>query len=183
MGQVSFGRRVGLVPRDDDGPPRFPQQLRDVAVDGREALSHVEQQDDDVRLVDRDPGLRLDRRPGRILCGVKVKARGIHGGELAAPPLGDAIEPVASQARLRVDDRLLPADQTVEEGRFADVRTAHDRHDWSCHASIRRVLAAAPTEPRPRSRTEASRARALPPGRRTSTTRRPPRSRRGRLHR
>ena len=61
VGEMRLPVRIGLVGRHDDSRPRFAKHLRDVAVDWRQALAHVEQQHDDVRLVDGDPGLGFDR--------------------------------------------------------------------------------------------------------------------------
>src|SRR5207248_2823858 len=47
---------------------RGAQHARDVAVDRRQALAHVDEEDDDVSLVDGDLRLGLDRRTRRILC-------------------------------------------------------------------------------------------------------------------
>jgi len=60
VGEVLFAWRVRLVGGDDHSPARASQQLGDLAVDRREPLADVEQQDDDLRLVDRDLRLSLD---------------------------------------------------------------------------------------------------------------------------
>ncbi len=120
--------------------PGAAQELRDLAVHGREALPDVEQQDDDLRLVDRDPGLRLDGRLGRIFRTVEVKPGGVDHRELAAAPVCDAIQPVARQAGLRVDDGFPPAQDAVEQGRLAHVGPADDGDDGARHGSIRPVL-------------------------------------------
>src|SRR5439155_8145730 len=64
--------------------------------------------------------------------------------ELASAPLGDAVEPVARQARFGVDDRLALSDDAVEQRRFADVRAADDGHDGPAHIRIRRESATDP---------------------------------------
>ena len=93
-------------------------------------------------LVDRDLGLGLDRRARLVLGGVQVEAGRVDDRELAPAPLGDPVEPVARQPRLRVDDRLAPAEDAVEQRRFADVGATDDGDDGSRHASIRRRWAA-----------------------------------------
>ena len=62
-----------------------------------------------MRLVDGDLGLRLDRRSRLILRVVQVQAGGVDDSELATAPVRDAVEPIAGEARLWVDDRLTPA--------------------------------------------------------------------------
>ena len=180
VGEVPLAGRVGLVARHDDVAPRFPQQLGDVAVDRREALADVEQQDDHIGLLDGDPGLGFDRGAGRVFGCVQIEACGVHHGELTASPVGDAVEPITGQPRLGVHDRLLPADQAVEERRLTDVGSADDRHDWSRHRSIRRVLAVSPTARRPRLRKGCRPGRAPSPDPRTSKAPPRPRSRQDR---
>ena len=138
MREVAVVRRVRLVERDQHAAARLAEQLRDVAVDRCEALANVEQEDDHVGLVDRDPGLGFDRRTRRVLPSVQVEARRVDDRELATPPLGNAVKAVSGEARLRVDDRLPPTDHAVEKRRFADVRSADDRDDGPGHPSIRR---------------------------------------------
>src|SRR5207302_4051097 len=92
----------------------------------------------DVGLIDRDLGLRLDRRPRRVLRGVEVQAGGVDDRKLTPAPLRDPVEAIAGQAGLRVDNRLPPTEHAVEEGRFTDVRPADDGNDGSGHGSIRR---------------------------------------------
>ncbi len=95
--KVALMRRVGLVRRHHDRPPRPAQQLRDVTIDRGQALADVEQQDDHVGLVDRDPRLRLDGGARRVLGVIEVQPGRVDDGELAAPPFGDAVEPIPRQ--------------------------------------------------------------------------------------
>ena len=61
--KVPLAGRVGFVGGDHDVPPRATQEARDLPIDRREPLPDVEQQDDHLRLVDGDLGLRFDRGP------------------------------------------------------------------------------------------------------------------------
>ena len=138
MREMLLRGRVGFVGCDDQVASRRPEHSSDIAVDGSEALPHVEQEDDHVGLVDGNLRLRLNRRSGGVFRAVQVKARGVDHRELPTAPVGDAIQPVSGEAGLGVDDRLLPADHAVEEGRLADVWTTDDRDDRPSHRSIRR---------------------------------------------
>ena len=133
VGEVALARRVRLVRGDDDLPPGAAKQLRDLAIDRGQPLADVEQQDDHLRLVDRDAGLGLDGPLGRILGTVQVEAGSVHHGEFAPAPVGDAVKPVARQAGLRIHDGLAPAEDAVEQGRLADVRPADDGNDGARH--------------------------------------------------
>ena len=132
--EVALARRVRLVRRDDHLAAGTSEQLRDFSVNWGQALPDVEQEDDGVGLVDRDLRLRLDRGLGRILVRVQIEPGRVDHGELP-PPVRDAVEPVAREARLRVDDRLAPAEDAVEQRRFADVGAADDGDDRARHAS------------------------------------------------
>ena len=90
-------------------------------------LTDVEQEHYHLGLLDRDPGLRH-----RGVLG-QAQAGGVDGGQLAAPPFGDAVKAVARQPRERVDDRLSETDQPVEERRFPDVGAADDSDDRAGH--------------------------------------------------
>src|ERR1700752_5088785 len=130
---MALAGRVSLVGDDDDAALGPPEQLGDVAIDRCQPLADVEEQHDLIGLVDRDARLCLDRCARRVVRGFEVEPRGVDHAELTAAPLGDAVEAVARQAGLRVDDRLALTDQTVEEGRLAAVRAADDRDDGPCH--------------------------------------------------
>jgi len=88
-------------------------------------------------LLDGDLGLRLDRGAGLVLRVVQVQARGVDDGELAPAPVRDAIEAIAGETRLRVDDRLTPAENPVEKRRLPNIWASDDRDDWASHPSIR----------------------------------------------
>src|SRR5581483_387373 len=136
MREVAFRVRVGLVRGDDDYASGPAQQARDVAVDRRETLADVEHEQDELRLVDRYARLRLDRRARLVLRRVEVQPGGVDHRELAAAPLGDAVQAVAGQPGGGVDDRLAIAEQAVEERRLADVGAANDGDDRPGHSRI-----------------------------------------------
>src|SRR5689334_3994262 len=149
MGEMALAWRVGLVGDHDDAPPGPAQHLGDVAVDRGQALADVEQQHDHVGLVDRDARLRLDGRARRVVGGFEVEPRRVDHAELAAAPLRDAVQAVAGETGLRVDDRLALTDQAVEEGRLSDIRATDDRDNGPCHAHRIAEAVALRTKPKP----------------------------------
>ncbi len=134
---MAFRVRVGLVGGHDNTLPRAPEQLGDLAVDRRQALPDVEQEDDDLGLVDRNFGLGLDGRLRLVFGAVKVESRGVDHGELAAAPVGDPVQAVAGQPGLGIDDGLAPAQDAVEQRGLADIGAADDGDDGARHRSIR----------------------------------------------
>src|SRR5690606_24487248 len=73
----------------------------------------------DVR---RDPG--FERR---------IETAGVDDQEVAPLPLRHAVETVARDPRLILDDRLPRSHESIEERGLADVRPSHDRHELAGH--------------------------------------------------
>ena len=70
LGRLELALRVvALVDGDEDRRLRPPQQLGRLLVGGRQARDRLDDEDDDVRLGDRDPGLVLDARLDRVAAG------------------------------------------------------------------------------------------------------------------
>ena len=96
-------------------------QLVEVGDAGR----NLHQKEDHVGLVDGQQYLTADFVFENILRIDGVPAR-VDDGKLLAVPVGLAVMAVAGGSGRRVDDGLPFAHEAVEEGAFADVRTAHD---------------------------------------------------------
>ena len=90
----------------------------------------VDDPDDDVRLAHGLLGLQADVGQQIAFARVEPDAAGIDDGELAFAPLGGAVQAVARRAGLFVHDGAVLADQTIEEGRLADVGSADQCDDW-----------------------------------------------------
>ena len=68
-------------------------------------VDRVDDEDDDVRLGDRQPGLLLDARLDRIVR-VELEPAGVDDHEPPAVPLGVAVQPVAGRPGAVLDDRV-----------------------------------------------------------------------------
>ena len=98
---------------------------------------HDEQHD--VAQVDRDLGLRRDRRVDA--AGVGLPAAGVDHGEAAVHPLGLVGDAVARDAGGVFDDGLAAAEDPVHERGLADVRASDDRDDRQGGKELDAVLA------------------------------------------
>ena len=121
-------RRVGLVRRVDHGLVRLAEQLHREAIGARERHGRVADEHDDVRFLDRRFDVARDARLHRIFV-VGVVATRVDQRVVAAERGGVDVVAVTRDARLVVDDREPAARETVEERRFADVRTSDDRNE------------------------------------------------------
>ena len=120
-------------------------------VGGRGPGHRVDEEQDDVRLGDREMGLLLDARLDRIV-GVELEPAGVDDDEPPAVPLGVAVQAVAGGPGAVLDDRRALAEEPVEQGALADIRSADDRDDRDPASSARHGQAApaAPTWSGPR---------------------------------
>lgn len=89
-----------------------------------DARRHLDQKEDDIRLVDGQQHLAADFVLKDILRVDRIAAR-VDDRELLAVPVGAAVVAVARGTGRGVDDGLALADEPVEEGAFADVGTAY----------------------------------------------------------
>ena len=115
---------VHLVGHEDDRLARPAQQPDDGLVGVGGADHRVDDEDDDVREIDRDLGLFRDAQvdAGRAdLPPTRVDQR-----EPAAGPLRVVGHAVAGDSGRVLDDRLAAAEDPVDQRGLADVRAAHD---------------------------------------------------------
>ena len=110
------------------GEPCGAQRLGRLLVGRRQARGCIDDEEDDVRLLDREARLLLDLLLDRV-ARVDLHAAGVDDDEAAIVPLGDRVEPVAGRACPILDDGLAPPDDAVEEGRLADVGPTDDGDD------------------------------------------------------
>ena len=108
------------------------QHLGEALVERRDAGAGIDHEQDDVGVADRDLGLLAHPVFEAAIADILV-AGGVEHAEfqIAEPPL--ALAAVAGDAGLVVDQRELPADQPVEQRRFADIGPA-DNSDGDAHA-------------------------------------------------
>ena len=100
-------------------------EIGEGAIGRRQSGAGIDHEQQRVRELDRGLGLLLHARGQRAL-GALVEARSVDDREfeIAEPRL--AFAPVARDAGHVIDQRELPPDQPVEQGRFADIRPADD---------------------------------------------------------
>ena len=117
---------VGLVDdQDDRASSHRSQELVRLLSPGRQAGRRVDQEEDDVRLADGQPGLLLDLLLDGV-PGATLEAAGVDDHEASVVPLGGGVEAVARRPRPILDDGRALADDAVEERALADVRAADD---------------------------------------------------------
>src|SRR5207253_2721838 len=79
------------------------------------------------------------------LARAVVETAGVDEGELAAAPLDCGVDAIPGSPRLILDDGDAVADEAIEQGRLADVRTAHHGDEATAHPhTLRRTVAATP---------------------------------------
>jgi hypothetical protein len=129
---------ICLVCHQDSGLVSAAQEIRHFLIPRIQAAAGIDHEDDDVSLADGHMGLvagghgDLGSRLGFHLT-VVLQPSGVDKGELDAAPIGRAVDPVASGARLVLHDGPALADQAIEQRRFANVRPAYNSHNRFCH--------------------------------------------------
>ena len=93
-----------------------------------DAFPAVDDQDDHVGLGHGDLGLAAALR-GDVFGGIRIDAARVDDGEDAVAPAALAVEAIAGDAGLVLDDRDPAPDQAVEQGRFAHVGSTHQGDD------------------------------------------------------
>ena len=119
-------RVVELVREHEHGPPRHAQDLRELLVSGRHTRFRIDDEEHEVRLLDRLTRLRRDLRAERPGVGAIDAAR-VDEAERRSRPLAEKLLAVAGDARCLVDDGGARRSQAVDQRRLADVREADDR--------------------------------------------------------
>ena len=116
---------VPLVDRDDERAPAVGDEAEQRRILLRDGLARVHDADHDVRVIDRLQ--RLDDAPF-LEVGLDARpaphARRVDEHEAAPVALERDVHRVARRARLVEGDHALLADESVDEGRLADVGTA-----------------------------------------------------------
>ena len=119
------GASLSLVGYDDHRRILDPQPSGDFLVDRGEAIAGVDHEQRRVRFPYRSLGLR-PHPAGKRLRILVLEARRVDHSKIEADQLRLTLAAVARDPGPVVDKRQAPADQPVEQGRFADVRAADD---------------------------------------------------------
>src|SRR5439155_3754275 len=162
---------VELVREHEHGTPRAAKDLRELLVPGHDSRSRIDDEEDEVRLLDRLARLSRDLAAERPRVSPVDPAR-VDEPKLDSRPLAEQLLAVASHAGRLVDDGGARRREAIDERRLADVRVAHDRHGASelvVHVTpgeSRRAaaLVGAPRRATPRARGSFARSRATPRG-------------------
>ena len=116
---------VDFVDREEERAVGFAQQAGEFEVGAGEFGASVDDHDDGGGFVEGDAGLAVNFRRDEIFV-FGQDAAGVDDAELAAFPLGVAVEAVAGDAGFVADDGAARAHDAVEERGLAYVGAAHD---------------------------------------------------------
>ena len=120
-------RIVELVRQYEHRATRQAQYLRELLVPGRHACDCVDDEEDEIRLLDRFSRLRGDLgAEWPSVC--PIDAAGVDEPEGRARPLAQQLLAVARDAWRLMDDGRAGRRQPVDQGRLADIREADDRN-------------------------------------------------------
>jgi len=126
------GAAFNLVGDDDDRRGFGPKPTPDFLIKGSETLARVDQQQGRVGVAHGRFGLRT-HPAGQSMRFLVFEPGCVDDAKVKAKQVRIAFTPVASHARLVIDERKALADKPVEERRFADVGTADDRNGREGH--------------------------------------------------
>ena len=113
-----------MVAQDPDGIANRGQGVAQLVAEHGEKLVFTP-----ARLAHGLLGLQTNVGQQIAFAGIEADAAGVDDGELAVAPLDGAVQPIAGGAWFFVDDGAVLADETVEQGRLANVGSTHQRHD------------------------------------------------------
>jgi hypothetical protein len=121
-------RRVGLVRHNEDGFIERPQNPRQLFIERRDSIPHIDDKQEQAGLIDRRAGLLEDvHGDNRLVIGHDT-AR-VDQPESAPLPFGLTVDAVARDPGQVADDRAPRPDHPVKDGRFPDIRAANDGDD------------------------------------------------------
>ncbi len=143
--ELQFGHPTLAFVGDQQDRLLLAAQLRREILVGRgDAAARVHDEQADVGLVQSLH--RLPAQPaGEALRCTGLQTRRVDHPELVLPQPADALDPVARDAGRVVDDGLASAHQSVEQGRFADIGAAEDRHRGRSRCRHRNATSWAPS--------------------------------------
>jgi hypothetical protein len=101
------------------------KQTSDLLVERRDTSPGIDEEKTDIRALEtshRQSGQAI----GQHFLGAGLEARGVKDIELEIEKPSRTLEPIARNPRRVVDDRAPAAGQSIEQGGFADIRSAND---------------------------------------------------------
>jgi len=129
LGRLQLPSRVvRLVDRHEHRRAGGAEQFGGFLVRRGQPADRIDDEDDDVRLGDRQPRLDLDLGLDRVVR-VNLQAAGVNQDEPPAVPLGVSVQAVPGRPRPILNDRGTFPDDPVEERALAHVRAPDDRDD------------------------------------------------------
>lgn len=133
-GDGGVAHALGLVDGEQDAAPGFAQVIGDHAILRRQSQAAIDDEDHDIGF---NHGLArlLGHLSHDAFLGNGFEAAGIDGDERTVADPAFAVVAIARQARNIRNQRVTRARQTVEEGRFADIRPPYKGNDWF-HACV-----------------------------------------------
>lgn len=123
---------VGFVGRNDDGLARTSQSPGHFGVQGENAVSDADDEDEDGCRFNSDFSLVHGCVGNSVLSVFSIQeadAAGVHEDERFSAPIHHCAEAVSCDSRTVVDDGDALSDHSVEQGGFADVRPPHNCDD------------------------------------------------------
>src|SRR5687768_11025547 len=136
---VGSAAAFGLVGEQNDGLALAAHERGEMAVDGRDPVAGIDHEQAEIGLIDRRFRLPV-HATGEACGGSFIEARRVDQGEIETAERSFAQAAVARDARTIVDERQFPADQSIEQGRLADIRPA-DNGDLQRHAGTYYLMA------------------------------------------
>ena len=128
---------VGFVCRDNDGLARTSQSPGHFSVQGKNAISDADDENEDRCRINGDFGLAHGRVGNGVLGAFSVQqsdAAGVHKNERFSAPINGGADAVSCDSRPVVDDGDALSGHSVEQGGFAHVRPPHNCDD-AIHAN------------------------------------------------
>ena len=129
---------VGFVCRDNDRLARTSQSPGHFGVQGENAVSDADDEDEDGCRFNGDFGLVHGRVGDGVLSDFSVQkadAAGVHEDKRLSAPIHYCAEAISCNSRPVVDDGDAFPNHSVEQGGFADVRPSHNCDD-AVHGGI-----------------------------------------------
>ncbi|MNO94180.1 hypothetical protein D3C76_857940 [compost metagenome] len=118
---------IPLVQGDDDGAAGFQGKAQQVQVMVNHAFAGIHDEDDHVGILDRLQGLDHGELFDFFVdLAALAHTGGVDQRVLLFIPFKRDVDTVAGGARLVIDDNPVFTEHTVDQGRFADVRTTDD---------------------------------------------------------
>ena len=128
---------VDLVNHKHDRFARPAQRAREIFVDRREPLLGIDHEQKKIAFIQRLLRGLLHLGSELFFAGAKNSAR-VPNRERFFSARADRRDSVARDSRLIVNDRDLPADQSIKQRGLSDIWATNDRNAWQFRLSVHR---------------------------------------------